>query len=40
VAAKRVVDSLVLTMLNAGHDLRFSGSVAFEFVRDQHARRR
>jgi hypothetical protein len=33
-----VVDPLVLTMLNAGHDLLFGGSVAFEFVRDQHAR--
>jgi hypothetical protein len=33
-----VVDPLVLTMFNAGHDLRLGGSVAFEFVRDQHAR--
>jgi hypothetical protein len=31
-----VVDSLVLPMLKAGHDLRFGGSVAFEFIRDQH----
>jgi hypothetical protein len=34
-----VVDPLVLTMLNARHELRFGGSVAFEFVGDQHSRR-